>query len=99
MRAGEPPQPNGNRFWIASSITFKSPRRTVDCSSFTAADEFSGGLHASPFLDVRLAVFKHDSGRTLEAQGFYDGDRTWRIRFMPLEAGRWTYSTRSNDPN
>ena len=55
---------------------------------------------ANPFTDVTLtASFEHTaSGRALTVDGFYDGDATWRIRFMPLEAGTWRYRTAANDP-
>jgi hypothetical protein len=28
--------------------------------------------------------------------GFYDGDNTFKVRFMPHQTGKWTYSTKSN---
>ncbi|HTM48388.1 MAG TPA: DUF5060 domain-containing protein [Bryobacteraceae bacterium] len=60
---------------------------------------FRGGRYANPFRDARIsAVFTHQSGRSIGTEGFFDGDQTWRIRFMPLETGRWSYSTRSSDP-
>jgi hypothetical protein len=30
--------------------------------------------------------------------GFYDGDGTYRLRFMPTEQGRWHYTTHRNRP-
>src|SRR5439155_1526335 len=30
------------------------------------------------------------------AEGFYDGEGTYRIRFMPQQQGRWQYETQSN---
>src|SRR5262245_21517864 len=53
----------------------------------------SGG---NPFLDVQLeAVFTLGS-RQVRVPGFYDGDGTYRIRFMPDSEGAWSYATRSN---
>jgi hypothetical protein len=40
-------------------------------------------------------TFKH---RTVEVDGFYDGDGMYRVRFMPDEIGRWSYVTRSDRP-
>src|SRR5688500_10326812 len=56
--------------------------------------------YANPFRDVELtAKFTHaSSGRVVTVDGFYDGDQTWRIRFMPSELGTWTYVTTSSDP-
>lgn len=66
--------------------------------------ESSEGATPNPFLDYRLnVVFSHeDSGLRLTVPGFYaaDGDAaessaeagsTWRVRFTPPEAGRWTW--------
>ncbi len=57
------------------------------------------GKYDNPFTDVELKVrFSHEeSGKTISVDGFYDGDSTWRIRFMPLDPGRWSYETQSGD--
>lgn len=52
----------------------------------------------NPFTDVELtATFTHEAtGETLTVDGFYDGDDTYRLRFMPMKEGKWTYTTHSN---
>ena len=56
--------------------------------SLTASDA------ASP--ETEFAVkFTSPTKRTLIVTGFWDGGTTWRVRFMPDEAGKWTYQTRS----
>ena len=35
------------------------------------------------------------SGKVFNVTGFWDGETTWRARFMPVEAGTWHYRTRS----
>ena len=55
-----------------------------------------GPAAGNPFVDVRLGAqfrFRH---RVVEADGFYDGGDTYRIRFMPDELGEWSYTTSSN---
>lgn len=48
--------------------------------------------------EVSLTVrFTAPSGRTQAVPGFWDGGRTWRVRFMPDEEGAWQYRT-SADP-
>lgn len=63
--------------------------------SLTASDEYE-----NPFQDVELTgTFAHgQSGEAITVNGFYDGGSTWRIRFMPLELGTWSYTTKSSDP-
>jgi len=34
---------------------------------------------------------------SITVNGFYDGDSTWRVRFMPTELGVWDYVTKSAD--
>ncbi|OVE76828.1 hypothetical protein BVX98_04620, partial [bacterium F11] len=47
----------------------------------------------NPF-DVELwGEFTSPSGRTLKQLGFYAGDGTWKIYFMPDEDGDWSYTT------
>lgn len=57
------------------------------------------------FREIELrATFRSPGGRTLEFFGFHDGDGeggvegdVWRLRFMPDEAGEWTYRYRWTD--
>ncbi|HEU0141468.1 MAG TPA: DUF4038 domain-containing protein, partial [Bryobacteraceae bacterium] len=41
-----------------------------------------------------IGEFTSPSGKTLQVEGFYDGDETWRLRFAPTEEGEWTYLLR-----
>jgi hypothetical protein len=52
--------------------------------------------NGNPFLDVRFAArFSQDYDST-EVPGFYDGDGTYRVRFMPEKPGNWKYTTVSS---
>ena len=52
---------------------------------------------ADPYTGVDVwADFSHDDGSILRRPAFYDGGRTWRIRFAsPLGTGRWHWRTSS----
>lgn len=64
---------------------------------------------ATPYVDglpeagsgYVTATFHGESGeamgRELRVTGFWDGGRTWRIRFAPPAAGGWSYRTESAD--
>jgi hypothetical protein len=59
--------------------------------------ELQGPSQGNPFLDITLqATFELD-GEKQRLTGFYDGDGLYRIRFMPETAGRWRYTTHSNN--
>ena len=50
----------------------------------------------NPFLDMTLEADFSYQHRTITVAGFYDGDQTYRVRFMPDMEGTWRYVTRSN---
>jgi hypothetical protein len=56
-----------------------------------------GRRHAlNPFTDVTVAARFRRGDRLIEVKGFYDGEGTYRVRFMPDETGSWSWQTRSN---
>ncbi|WP_330999583.1 DUF5060 domain-containing protein [Cohnella fermenti] len=56
----------------------------------------AGPSHGNPFVDVDLSAEFSFEGRTQRALGFYDGDGSYLIRFMPDREGEWTFRTSSN---
>src|SRR3954452_15379134 len=57
-----------------------------------------GPAAGNPFVDVSLSARFTHGGRAVTAPGFYDGDGTYKVRFMPDRAGDWRYETASNVP-
>jgi hypothetical protein len=60
-------------------------------------------LHSSrpyqnPFREVNLSAKFTCPGEQKTVTGFYDGDSTWKVRFMPQQLGRCEFQTTSNDP-
>jgi hypothetical protein len=54
--------------------------------------------YADPYRDVGLDVcYTAPDGRKIAFWGFYDGDRTWRARFVPDQVGTWAYSASFSD--
>jgi hypothetical protein len=50
--------------------------------------------YPNPVQNTSLEVaFKAPSGQVHKVQAFWDGGRTWRVRFAPDEVGPWSYST------
>lgn len=60
--------------------------------------ELKGPNIENPFTDVKLSAEFQFRNQRYYVDGFYDGNQTYRIRFMPDEEGRWTYRTQSNFP-
>ena len=58
----------------------------------------SGKAYADPFNDVELdVVFTDPQGHEQTVPAFWAGEQTWRIRYSPLTAGRYTYRTVASD--
>lgn len=56
--------------------------------------------HADPYRDVEVeAVFTGPDGQRISRPAFWDGGRTWRIRFAPTAAGEWTYRVACGEPD
>src|SRR5258708_7337443 len=56
----------------------------------------NGPTNGNPFLDVKFsATFTQDDTK-VEANGFYDGNGVYRVRFMPEKPGKWRYTTASS---
>ncbi len=54
--------------------------------------------YENPYEDVTLEVtFTRPDGTTVNFWGFYDGDGTWRTRFMLDRTGPWEYRARFSD--
>jgi hypothetical protein len=50
----------------------------------------------NPFVDVTLEADFSLGHRSVTVKGFYDGDNTYCVRFMPDMEGAWRYATRSS---
>src|SRR4051812_14981536 len=55
-----------------------------------------GPATGNPFVEVELSARFSQGEKSIQASGFYDGDGVYPVRFMPPDAGVWTYETRSN---
>ena len=59
----------------------------------------SSKIYENPLYNVaRFRVqFQSPSGRLKTVNGFWDGQKTWRVRFMPDEIGQWSYTSFCSD--
>jgi hypothetical protein len=55
-----------------------------------------GPADGNPFVDVNLTATFTQGEHKVRVSGFYDGDGTYKVRFMPETPGEWTYTTASN---
>lgn len=52
--------------------------------------------HANPYVDVTCWIDLNGPGFAKRVYGFWDGGRTWRVRFVANAPGDWTWTTASN---
>ena len=57
-----------------------------------------GPAGGNPFLEVALDAHFLQGSREVRVPGFYDGDGTYRIRFMPDSEGEWRFRTKASAP-
>ena len=53
---------------------------------------FPGKMDGNPFADYTIRGMFAGEHETIEADGFYDGDGLYRIRFMPSYPGEYSYT-------
>jgi len=56
----------------------------------------NGPTNGNPFLDAKFSAKFTQGDSVVEANGFYDGDGIYRVRFMPEKQGDWHYVTESS---
>ena len=71
--------------------------KTIPCYDIFEFNR-SAPVEGNPFLDVQFSAQFQLGSRVVECEGFYDGNGTYRQRFMPDRPGEWTFATRSNLP-
>lgn len=57
---------------------------------------FHGPKLTNPFIEATIDAVFSFGNREVKVPGFYDGDKTWRVRFMPDIEGTWTFCTISD---
>lgn len=55
--------------------------------------------HDNPMAVDVDAIFTAEGGESIRRPAFWDGGRTWRVRFAPTVAGAWTMTTTSSEPD
>lgn len=58
----------------------------------------SSVAYPNPLHEASLSAwFVSPLGETNRVDGFWDGEKTWRVRFAPDMPGRWTFTTSCSD--
>ena len=57
-----------------------------------------GPAEGNPYLDVTVTATFRCRSRTVQVSGYYDGDGSFGVRFMPDSLGEWHYTIHSSAP-
>lgn len=77
-----------------ASINAQTGRWMKYEQTFQSDKTYENPLYNVQKFSVR---FTAPSGKVQTIAGFWDGDKTWRVRFAPDEVGTWTYLTECSD--
>jgi hypothetical protein len=80
----------GTLFWV----TVQSSPAVEQWGTFELS--LPGPTNGNPFTDTVLSATFSQGTNLIEIPGFYDGDGTYRVRFLPETAGEWHYVTHSS---
>lgn len=58
--------------------------------------QVNGPASGNPFTDCHIEGIFKGKNETVSAEGFYDGDGIYKVRFMPSFEGEYTYETSGN---
>ena len=77
--------------------SFAKPLRPARIGQWDTIElSYAGPKAGNPFQDVTLSAVFENGDRSQKVAGFYDGNGTYRIRFMPDRPGAWRYRTSAN---
>lgn len=108
QRRAAPPARNGSAWgWLVgaalTALTGCDPDAVIGITTELPADialyqTFELAIRGrpgpdNPFTRFASAQFTLDD-ETIDVEGFYDGDDTWRVRFSPERPGEWHYKWR-----
>lgn len=71
-------------------VVAAGPWREVELTFIAVA------THAHPYAGVDLWVDFRQADRVISRPAFWDGGRTWRVRFAAPLAGEWAWTSRAN---
>ena len=79
---------------LAAQLRLPSPNSVEKWGLYEVS--LQGPSSGNPYTEVQLTAEFSSGKQRINVTGFYDGDGTYKIRFMPGNTGQWTYRTVSN---
>lgn len=83
--------------FIAGIMPCRADTGSVDCWTIKEIELTSNKSYDNPFADVDIVATFRCGDTEICRPAFWDGDRTWRVRFAPPKTGDWTWQTACSD--
>ena len=85
---------------VAAVFSMMSARTAVAAVEQWGVFEITlvGPESPNPYQNTAISAQFTRGGESFSASGFFDGNESYRIRFMPTLPGEWTYETKSSVP-
>lgn len=77
-----------------AAITLEYPQRVERWSVFEASMQTPGHTGVNPFTDCIICGTFANGHESVTADGFYDGDGIYRVRFMPSFTGEYRFTVK-----
>jgi hypothetical protein len=78
---------------VFPAATLRVINSSIPLYEFVTLSCDAGRDISNPFINIVLsATFRSPDGRSINAEGFYNGNRTWLLRFMPDRSGTWSFT-------
>ena len=87
-------------FFCAVLLTGAPPASAASVATYGRFEQAleSASPYANPLQEASLLVtFTAPGGQTFKIPGFWDGGKTWRVRFIPTQPGAWKFETECSD--
>ena len=90
-----------NENWKESSAPLfdGAPEQTLSAETWRMTELVfeSKKSYANPLFDVTIDLLLSGNGKLYRIPGFWDGDNTWKVRFVCPSAGKWQFKTVCSD--
>jgi hypothetical protein len=84
---------------LAAPAAFAKSRPSAPVEQWGMAEvALTGPQTGNPFTEVSFSAVFDNGVKTIKADGFYDGEGIYRVRFMPPAPGQWRWTTASSAP-
>jgi hypothetical protein len=86
--------------WAIASVASAAGESAIQSWKSVELTFTSDRNYTNPYTDLNLSVeFTSATGAVVNRPGFWDGGKSWRVRFLPTAGGQWTWKSACSQAN